>query len=201
MKLLLFSDLHCDATAARQIVDRSSEADVVIGAGDFATMRRGLSETLDVLKQIQRPTVVVAGNSETPDELTAACADWPAAHVLHGTQCDIDGVTFFGLGGAVPPTPFGPWSYDLSEDEASRLIRACPSGAVMVVHSPPRGVLDLSSAGIHLGSRTILDAIQRVRPPLLVCGHIHESGGQTAQLSGTTLINAGPRGMWFELNR
>ena len=44
MKLLLFSDLHCDADAALRLVEQSNRADVVIGAGDFSTMRRGLED-------------------------------------------------------------------------------------------------------------------------------------------------------------
>ena len=40
VKFLCFSDLHRDAAAAKKIVDLSSDADIVIGAGDFATRRR-----------------------------------------------------------------------------------------------------------------------------------------------------------------
>ena len=47
MRVLAFSDLHRDQDAARAIVAASVEADVVIGAGDFATRREGLMERLD----------------------------------------------------------------------------------------------------------------------------------------------------------
>lgn len=36
MKILAFSDLHCDEEAANRIVTAALEADLVIGAGDFA---------------------------------------------------------------------------------------------------------------------------------------------------------------------
>ena len=105
MKLLLFSDLHCDVQAAERLVGLAGGADVVIGAGDFATLRRQLQLTIEVLRQIEQPTVVVPGNSESYDELVAACADWPAAHVLHGQGVEIDGVAFYGLGGGRPRDP------------------------------------------------------------------------------------------------
>ena len=35
MKILAFSDLHCDLEAAQRIVAASGPADVVVGAGDF----------------------------------------------------------------------------------------------------------------------------------------------------------------------
>jgi Icc-related predicted phosphoesterase len=154
-----------------------------------------------VLRQITKPTVLVAGNSESPEELASACQHWPAATVLHGSGVEINGVPFFGLGGAVPVTPFGSWSYDLTEDEATRLLAACPADAVLVTHSPPKGAVDRSSSGASLGSEAVRDAIERFRPRLVVCGHIHESGGQTALLGGSTVINAGPRGITHRLDR
>ena len=49
MKFLCFSDLHRDVEAAAKLVEKSSDADVVIGAGDFATRRHGVEDTLKVL--------------------------------------------------------------------------------------------------------------------------------------------------------
>ena len=199
MKLLLFSDIHADLEAARQIVAKSREVDVVIGAGDFATMSRGLKSCIDVLFQIDRPTVLVPGNNEWPDQLLAACKDWKSVHVLHGRGIQIDGVSFFGLGGGAPVTPFGDWSFDLSEEQAAKLLEACPDGAVLVSHSPPKGVLDRSSSGQSLGSTAVRDAIIQKNPRLVVSGHIHASAGKSATLNATTVVNAGPAGMIWEL--
>ena len=69
---------------------------------------------------------LVAGNNESTAELAAACNDWPAATVLHGSSVTLAGQTFFGLGGGVPVTPFGSWSYDFSEEQAAELLRPCP---------------------------------------------------------------------------
>jgi 3',5'-cyclic AMP phosphodiesterase CpdA len=76
MKLLLFSDLHCDAPAAQAIVDRADAFDVVVGAGDFSTCRLGIEKTIDVLRAITVPTVVVPGNGESLEELAKACRGW-----------------------------------------------------------------------------------------------------------------------------
>jgi predicted phosphodiesterase len=43
MKLLLFSDLHRDKAAATRIVELARGAEVIIGAGDFANARTGVS--------------------------------------------------------------------------------------------------------------------------------------------------------------
>ena len=106
MKLLAFSDLHRSRDHARSLVDRAPGADVVIGAGDFASMRLGLNSTIDSLASIDSPAILTPGNSESDTALWRACAGWPSASVLHGTGIRIAGVEFFGLGGGVPPTPF-----------------------------------------------------------------------------------------------
>jgi Icc-related predicted phosphoesterase len=200
MQLLLFSDVHTDRNAGRRLVDQSEEADIVVGAGDFCDMRRGLDATIDVLSAIQTPTVVVPGNSETADELRAACAAWPSAHVLHGDGIKLQGISFFGIGGGVPVTPFGAWSVDYTEAEAEVLLAGCPDRAVLVSHSPPQGVVDQDSSGQHLGSTAVRRAIEEHTPRLTVCGHIHGSWGEEAELAGTPVVNAGPSGIWWTLD-
>ncbi|MFB6249678.1 MAG: metallophosphoesterase [Salinibacter sp.] len=195
-RLLLFSDVHGDRDACRRLVEKSDEADVVVGAGDFCVMRRNLRAPIDALATIETPTVLVPGNAETEDELRDACADWPSARVLHGDECMVAGVPFYGIGGGIPVTPFGPWSYDFSEGEAERLLADCPEGTVLVSHSPPKGVVDRDSGGQSLGSTTVRDVIEDVRPRLTVCGHIHGSWGQEGALASTPVVNAGPEGLY-----
>jgi Icc-related predicted phosphoesterase len=200
MKLLLFSDVHCDKAAARRLVQQAKGTDVVIGAGDFGNMRQGLKVVLDVLREIDRPAVLVPGNAESVEELAAACRSWRSAHVLHGSSVSIDGVSFYGLGGAVPVTPFGSWSYDFSEKQAAELLAGCPAGCVLVTHSPPKGTVDVSSSGRSLGSQAVRTAIERVHPLLVVCGHIHTCAGQSGMIRSTPVVNAGPDGVLWTID-
>lgn len=199
MRFLLFSDLHCDIAAAQNLVEMSREVDVVIGAGDFARMRRGLQETIDALAAIDRPSILVPGNNESYEELANACKVWPAANVLHGSGTEIDGIKFWGVGGAIPITPFGPSSYDFSEDEGQRLLADCPQGAILVSHSPPKGVVDESPSGESLGSLAVLETVKRCRLTLVVCGHIHSGSGRSTKLGSTQVVNAGPRGILWDV--
>jgi uncharacterized protein len=199
MKLLLFSDLHADSTAAQQLLQRAQTVDVVIGAGDFATVRRNLQRCIDILRAVSCPTILVAGNNETTEELQAACQNWPSAHILHGSAITVENVTFYGVGGGIPVTPFGAWSYDFSEEQGRALLANCPTGCVLVTHSPPKGAVDRSAEGRSLGSVAIRETVQRTRPRLVVCGHIHASGGQHTQLGVTPIVNAGPGGIEWQL--
>ena len=198
VKLLAFSDLHRDLAAARSLVEASAEADVVIAAGDFASVHDGLEPTIDALREIERPTLLVPGNNETEEALRDACRGWDAATVLHGEGTELDGVAFWGLGAGVPVTPWD-WSFDLDEDEAAELLAEAPEGCVLVVHSPPHGHVDVSGSGEHLGSESILRAIGAKRPRLAVCGHIHESWGAESRLGDSRIVNLGPGGTTFEL--
>ncbi len=198
MRLLAFSDLHRDLEGARSLAERSAGFDCVLAAGDFASVHEGLEETIDALAAIEVPTIVVPGNNETEDALREACAGWASATVLHGEAAEIDGTSFFGLGAGVPTTPWE-WSFDLSDADAEQRLAACPEGAVLVVHSPPRGHCDSSSSGEHLGSRAILDAIALKQPPLTVCGHIHEAWGERSQIGPTDIVNLGPAGTELEI--
>lgn len=200
MKLLLFSDVHTDLDAARSLVDESAGVDVAVCAGDLASMRENLQPVIDVLAGMEAPCVLVAGNGESVDELSAACdsAGWEESHVLHGSGVEIQGVPFWGVGGGIPVTPFGSWSWDFSEEEARELLRDCPEGGVLVSHSPPYGHVD-ESRGEHLGSRAVMEAVQRTEPRLVVCGHIHSCWRQESTVGPSRVVNAGPEGMVMEI--
>ncbi|HET7445718.1 MAG TPA: metallophosphoesterase family protein [Solirubrobacterales bacterium] len=199
MKLLAFSDLHRDLGQAAELVEMSADADVVIGAGDFASVHEGLEETIDALAPITTPTLLVPGNNETVDALRAAVgAEWSAATVLHGEGTAIDGFEFFGLGAGIPVTPWE-WSFDLDEEAATSMLGPCPEGAVLILHSPPRGHCDSGGDGTHFGSPALAAAIEAKRPRLAVFGHIHEAWGCESELNGTPLRNLGPKGTWLEV--
>jgi Icc-related predicted phosphoesterase len=198
MKLLAFSDLHRDLEQGAKLVEMSADADLVIGAGDFASVHEGLEETIAVLAAISTPTVLVPGNNETADALREAAASWEAATVLHGEGATVAGAEVFGLGAGVPVTPWE-WSFDLDDESATTMLADCPEGAILVLHSPPKGHCDSAGDGLHFGSPALRDAIAERQPRLAVCGHIHESWGCESEIGTTPVRNLGPAGTWIEL--
>ena len=194
-RILAFSDLHLARARARAIVEAAKDADLVIGAGDFCNTRNGLDEAMDLLWTIADKAVYVPGNAESADELRAATE----ATVLHGEGVEVRGLSLFGIGYAIPVTPFGDWSCDLTEEHAGALLDRMQTADILISHSPPKGVADVSSSGQSLGSTAVRAAIERVQPRLCVCGHIHDSWGRTGKIGETHVHNLGPTPNWFDL--
>ncbi len=196
MKILAFSDLHHARARAADLVAASAEADLVIGAGDYCNMRHDLEGAMALLDGISAPLVLVPGNAESVEELRAAA---PRATILHGQAHEVDGLRLFGMGYGVPPTPFGEWSCDLDEDAAAAMLAGCDRADLLICHSPPKGVVDVTSGGVSVGSTAIRAAVERIQPKLMICGHIHDCWGQEGQIGDTRVVNLGPTVNWFKL--
>jgi len=196
MKILAFSDIHCDLDAAKKLVAASAEADVVIGAGDFAQLHKGLVATMDALAGIDGKSVYVPGNNETVEALRSQTK----AQVLHGGFVDLHGIRIAGIGCAIPPLPPTPWgSYDMTEPQAQDVLGAMTSADVLVTHSPPKGVVDTHAGLGSLGSVAVRDWIEEHQPELVLCGHVHDCWGQEGEIGMSRICNLGPAGAWFEL--
>jgi len=198
VRVLAFSDLHLARARAADLVAASVGADLVIGAGDFCNMREGLDRAMQMLSGMAAQMVLVPGNAESADELRAVAL--PNMTVLHGASVEIAGLRLFGLGCGVPVTPFGGWSCDLSEEIAGQMLDACKAADILITHSPPKGLGDLTSAGLSVGSTAIRAAIERVQPQLALCGHIHDSWGQRGMIGDSQVANLGPTVNWFEID-
>lgn len=196
MKILAFSDIHCDLDACAALVRSGADADLVIGAGDFAENHEGLAETMAALESLAAKAIYVPGNNET----TLALRATTSAQVLHGENVLVNGIRIFGIGCAIPPLPPLPWvSHDLTETEAQTILATCESADILVSHSPPKGVVDRHAEVGSIGSVSVLAAIKRLQPRHVFCGHIHDCWGQSAQIDASQVTNLGPTVNWFEI--
>ena len=199
MILLAFSDLHRDLALAEKIVANCDRADVLVGAGDFGTCGEGALEVLDILKRANKPSVLVAGNHDCLSELSTYCENWTNGYLLHGNGVTLDNQEFWGLGGEIPTVSNHEWNFSLSEVEASMTSQSCPTGAVLITHTPPFGHADMQSSGLHAGSTAITNAIVSKSQRLALCGHIHNAWGMRSMVGTTEVVNLGPTANWFTL--
>jgi hypothetical protein len=197
LKLLIFSDIHNDLRTLERHME--TEADYYFAAGDLVNWARGLDACGEILKRRAERVYVMPGNHESEDQIGAFCREFGFAN-FHSRHFETGGYHIAGLGYS-NPTPFGtPGEY--SEAELARRLE--PFGGmdplILICHCPPRGsALDQIRTGLHAGSRSVGDFIERHQPLYFFCGHIHEAAGVSVKMGRTTAINVGKQGYLLEL--
>ena len=82
------------------------------------------------------------------------------------------------------------WALQEEDDLLEGLDRRVPEKLdVLLTHIPPFGLLDRDKRGISNGSRALLAEIDRVRPAVTICGHVHASRGHYTFPWGGHLYN------------
>ncbi len=61
---------------------------------------------------------------------------------------------------------------------------------ILITHSPPYGIFDLTSSNETVGSRSLRERSMKISPKLHIFGHIHECGGRILDTVQTKFINA-----------
>jgi Icc-related predicted phosphoesterase len=126
----------------------------------------------------------------------------------HETPARLEGWT--SRAGDIERCRFDPGSRTPTIAEALHALEAiAPEGTLFVLHSPPRGTrCDVIHTGEHVGSRAIRRFVEARQPPLVLCGHIHESPRTSSsfrdELGRTIVVNPGQFGtsrlcgVWFD---
>ncbi|ASO18556.1 calcineurin-like phosphoesterase family protein [Actinoalloteichus hoggarensis] len=187
---------------------RGLGAELILGAGDLPfDYLAYLGDRLEV------PCVFVPGNHDR--DLTGyrrrrglwlragMPVVWPGppgAVNADGRVVDVAGLRIAGLGGSIRYRP-GPnqWTEReqasrgrrLSRLAALRRLRDGGGVDVLLTHAPPRDCGDREDPP-HRGFRSLHTTVRRLRPRLLVHGHIHPFGEPVPdrELHGTRVVNA-----------
>jgi Icc-related predicted phosphoesterase len=188
MRLVLLSDTH--GLHDHLLVP---DGDVLIHAGDF-TLHGDLAEVqkfdnfLATMPHAHK--LVIAGNHDfcfenNPEEARKLLGN---ALYLEDSGCEIDGYNFWG-------SPWQPWFMDMafnldSETARGKKWKAIPAATdVLITHTPPRGILDLTSLGEQVGCSALAQELRSRDLLVHVFGHIHEAYG-VYHHDATTYVNA-----------
>jgi len=217
MRLLAATDVHSATDTFSRILADAGPVDLVLLGGDLtnfgspkdaeavvrlAQEKKGDRHRLPVgpsgaaHKRSQSPffagVLAVAGNCDSA-AIDAHLAELGVSLLRRGVV--IGNVGLVGLS-AMPP-----WQrtmYHFSEEELAEILEAGhrqvaeTERLVVLSHAPPYGTrVDRTLFGRHVGSTALRTFVERARPELVVCGHIHEARG-VDRLGRTTLVNCGP---------
>lgn len=197
MKLLIFSDIHSNHKALERLV--AIEADYYFAAGDLVSWARGLEECGRILQPRAGRVYVLPGNHESAAQITSFCHQF-GFHDFHGQTLQIGPHHVAGLGYS-GPTPFNtPGEYTEAELAERLSLFATLRPLVLICHAPPYDTaLDRVHDGLHAGSRSVREFVDRHQPEYLFCGHIHEAEGMQIEMGKTKAVNVGKRGYLLEL--
>lgn len=200
MEILALACIHNDIENILGLIDqvKKHNFDVVVFPGDFTDLNlpRGFSRT-DVakiivaeLESLGKPLVCVPGSWDR--DLIDYLAKRGVS--VHGKGRVIDGVGFYGYGGA--RTPFN----TLFEPAEGEIELGLLNGhhqvkdadvTVQVTHMPPaRTGIDRIFSGAHVGSEVIRKFIDENQPTVAISAHIHEAKGVDT-IGRTKLVNPG----------
>ncbi len=195
LRLLVTTDFHGNAKAFYKtaLKAKQREIDIVIVCGDV-THFGSLHEAKNLLSLLVPTNVLfVPGNCDPP---TLSEIKMDSIESIHGKCKQVGEFNFLGLGGS-SPSPFNT-PFELSENEIADILdrtsEKCRTGkhTILITHSPPKDTtVDVTSTGEHVGSRSVRKFIEKTRPQLVLCGHIHEAAGLDT-VNEMIIVNPGP---------
>lgn len=176
MRVYAISDLH-------GYLPEIPECELLLLGGDYCATRNidqqrrfMLGDFNDWLKHIPaKYKVGIAGNYDFIFQEDPGVNEHLAWIYLQDNLINLEGITIFGS----PWTnPFRDWAFMKSDYELREVYTRIPKGLdILLTHGPAYRHLDKTAFRTHVGSMSLLERIQDVKPDSHVFGHIHEARG------------------------
>lgn len=216
MKIIALSDTHGD-------LPNTEPCDVLIIAGDICPLWSKSKSLADHRKDAQRAWVRdrflpwteeqpakrvlwIGGNHDFGVEMPGAYRSFEEkspkwVKQLQDEAFEWDKHIFWG-------TPWCPnlfhWAFYKSDQQWEGVAQSIPTDVdVLILHSPPRDPMLVDMCGQHpdWASPYMYQQItQRIKPKLVICGHLHEGWG-TKEIDGITFANVALKNDEYETVR
>lgn len=198
-KILAVGDIHGDSRLIKKLAEQAKkeDVDIVILAGDltFAEMEaKGIIKPfIDAKKQV----LIIPGNHESTETTNFLAEIYPPTKNIHGYSFIKGDLGIFGAGGA---------DIGINQIEDNEIYHLLKIGnekvkgldkKIMVTHMHPEGTKSEFSG--FKGSKSIRKAIEKFKPDLAICAHIHEAGGVEDKIGKTRIVNVSRKGKIFEI--
>ncbi len=188
MKIACIADMH------GQLGFNVPEADLLLIAGDLCVAFHGPTLSIPVqedwlnnnfrfwlLEQPVKECVAISGNHDWIWEYSKKRVPIlnDNFHYIEDESIEILGKKIYGT---PVQLPFNDWAFNRSEGQIQKYWDNIPEGLdILLAHSPPYGIMDETHhpgyASEHIGSKSLLKRIKKVKPKYVVFGHNHGEGG------------------------
>jgi len=197
LKILAVGDLHGDSRQASKLAEKAKKekVDLVILSGDLTFAEQNIDYLVGPFAKRKIETLIIPGNHEsfaTANFLAKIYS--PYAKNIHAKGLKEKGVGVFGAGGANIGV------FQLSEPE---IYSALKKGfekvkdmkiKLMVTHVHPTKTLMGKLTSFFPGSEGVRKAIERFKPDIAICSHVHEAEGIEEKIGKTKVFCVGSRG-------
>ncbi len=195
MKILASGDLHGDTGIAKKLAERAAKekVDLVVLCGDITFADTSTDNLIGPFVKKKLKVLLIPGNHES-----VATADFLAqvygVKNIHGYSVKYKDVGIFGCGGA------NIGLMQLSEKEIYDLLKKgfqkieYLKKKIMVTHVHPSDTTIEKFTNIFPGSDGVKKAVEKFKPDILLCSHVHEAEGIEEKIGKTRVINVGKKG-------
>ena len=201
MRILASGDLHGDMGLASRLAEKSEKEkiDLVILCGDLTFREQSTKNIIGPFVKKKKKVLIIPGNHETI-ATTDFLAELYGVKNIHGYSVKYEHIGIFGCGGA----NIGPHSkftdkeiYDLLKQGFESIQHL--SKKIMVTHVHPTGTRMEKLSEFVPGSSGVRRAIEKFKPDILFCSHVHEAEGIEEIIGSTQIMNVGRHGKIIEL--
>lgn len=200
LKILAAGDIHGDIGLAEKLAEKAKkeQCDLVVLCGDLTLGETSTENIIGPFKKRHEKVLLIPGNHET-----VATADFLAELYgmknIHGYSVKYGDVGIFGAGGANIGV------FQKSEKELYDLLKKGHDKIkylkkkIMVTHVHPTESKMEKFTDIFPGSEGVKKALDKFKPDLLLCSHVHEAEGIEEKIGKTKVLNVGKRGKIIEI--
>ena len=193
MNILAFSDFHENKSAMKKIKEKLDTADILICHGDLTNWGRNLEKIVNEICSWGKNVLFLHGNHENENIMRNIVDKYKNAKFLHMASYRMGKYLIFGYGGDGFAATDGVFE-KVSEKFAKEIKK--DDIVIMVSHGPPYGnKADYLGKDIgHRGCKSYTKFIEKYKPMLWICGHLHETFGAIDIKGKTVIANPGAEG-------
>ncbi len=198
MDILAFVDLHGNDKALREIKNKAKKADMLVCAGDISIFENNLDLLLRELSALDKKVLIIPGNHEDSTDINQLIKVHNNIMNIHKKSFVTENYLFLGYGGAgfsMVDSEFDKLSKKF-EKEVRKFI---DKKVILVTHAPPYKTKIDRVMNDSCGNKSIKNFILKVKPDLVISGHLHETAGKEDDIGKTKIINPGPFGKIISL--